>query len=216
VSHVTHFTIFNIFTFYAKKSALHATSGGSQSVYCMISDYMSDEELVLGCVRKEPQAQERLFKTFSGRMLGLCSRYTDSIEEAEDIMQDAFVKIFQKIDTFRGNGSLEGWMKRIMVNTALDAFRKNKNFRHSIDIDTIEYTSETHQHVLESIGAKDLMKLMKTMPKGFRTVFNLYAIEGYAHKEIAEMLEITESTSKSQYSRARVYLQKLLQTEKAI
>lgn len=149
-------------------------------------------------------------------MLGLCSRYTDSIEEAEDIMQDAFIKIFQKIDTFKGNGSLEGWMKRIMVNTALDAFRKNKNFRHSIDIDAIEYTSETYQHVLETIGAKDLMQLMKTMPKGFRTVFNLYAIEGYAHKEIADMLEITESTSKSQYSRARVYLQKMLQTEKVI
>ncbi len=182
----------------------------------MNSDHMSDEELVFGCVRKEAQAQEYLFKTFSGKMLGLCSRYADSTEEAEDIMQDAFVKIFQKIDTFKGNGSLEGWMKRIMVNTALDAFRKNKNFRHSIDIETIEYTSETYQHVLETIGAKDLMKLMKTMPKGFRTVFNLYAIEGYAHKEIAEMLEITESTSKSQYSRARVYLQKMLQTEKAI
>ena len=149
-------------------------------------------------------------------MLGLCSRYTDSIEEAEDIMQDAFVKIFQKIDTFKGNGSLEGWMKRIMVNTALDAFRKSKNFRHSIDIETIEYTAETNQHVLESMGAKDLMKLLKTMPKGFRTVFNLYAVEGYAHKEIAAMLEITESTSKSQYSRARAHLQKLLQTEKAI
>ena len=182
----------------------------------MNDEHMSDEELVQRCVRKEAQAQEYLFKTFSGRMLGLCNRYTDSVEEAEDIMQDAFVKIFQKIDTFKGNGSLEGWMKRIMVNTALDAFRKSKNFRHSIDIDTIEYTSETNQHVLESMGAKDLMKLLKTMPKGFRTVFNLYAVEGYAHKEIASMLEITESTSKSQYSRARAYLQKMLQTEKAI
>ena len=175
---------------------------------------MSDEELVERCVRKEPQAQEYLFKTFSGRMLGLCNRYTDSLEEAEDIMQDAFVKIFQKIDTFKGNGSLEGWMKRIMVNTALDAFRKNKNFRYNIDIDTIEYTSETHQHVLESIGAKDLLNLMKTMPKGFRTVFNLYAIEGYAHKEIADMLAITESTSKSQYSRAKAHLQKIIPIDK--
>lgn len=182
----------------------------------MNSGNMSDEELVERCVRKEPQAQEYLFKYFSGKMLGLCSRYADSLEEAEDIMQDAFVKVFQKIDTFKGNGSLEGWMKRIMVNTALDAFRKNKNFRHNIDIETIEYTSETYQHVLESLGAKDLLNLMKSMPKGFRTVFNLYAIEGYAHKEIADLLEITESTSKSQYSRARVYLQKMLQTEKAI
>lgn len=177
---------------------------------------MSDEELVLRCIRKEGPAQEHLFKCFSGRMLGLCSRYTDSIEEAEDIMQEGFVKIFQKIESFRNQGSLEGWMKRIMINTALDNFRKNKNFRYNIDIDTIEYTSETNLHVLESIGAKDLMKLIKSMPKGFRTVFNLYAIEGYAHKEIGEMLGISESTSKSQYSRARVYLQKILQTEKAI
>lgn len=177
---------------------------------------MSDEELVLRCIRKEGPAQEYLFKCFSGRMLGLCSRYTDSIEEAEDIMQEGFVKIFQKIESFRNQGSLEGWMKRIMINTALDNFRKNKNFRYSIDIDTIEYTSETNIHVLEAIGAKDLMKLIKAMPKGFRTVFNLYAIEGYAHKEIGEMLGISESTSKSQYSRARVHLQKILQTEKAI
>jgi len=177
---------------------------------------MSDEELVHRCLRKEGQAQEYLFKTFSGRMLGLCARYTDNIEEAEDIMQEGFVKIFQKMESFKNQGSLEGWMKRIMINTALDNFRKNKNFRYSIDIDTIEYTSETHQHVLESIGAKDLMKIIRSMPKGFRTVFNLYAIEGYAHKEIGEMLGITESTSKSQYSRARIYLQKIIQTEKAI
>jgi RNA polymerase sigma factor (sigma-70 family) len=177
---------------------------------------MSDEELVQRCIRKEPQAQELLYKTFAGRMLGVCSRYTDSIEEAEDILQDGFIKIFNKIDGFKGNGSLEGWIKRIMVNTALDAFRKNKNFRHSIDIETIEYTAETNHHVVESMATKDLVKIIKSMPKGFRTVFNLYAIEGYAHKEIAELLDISESTSKSQYSRARTHLQKLLQTEKAI
>lgn len=175
---------------------------------------MSDEELVQRCIKKEPQAQEFLFKSFSGRMLGLCVRYADSLEEAEDILQDGFVKVFQKLETFKGNGSLEGWIKRIMINTALDAFRRSKNYRHAIDIDTIEYTSETHSHVMESMGAKDLMNMLKTMPRGFRTVFSLYAVEGYAHKEIAEMLQITESTSKSQYSRARTYLQKLIQTEK--
>ena len=182
----------------------------------MNPNMMSDEELVLRCVRREALAQEYLYKRFSNRLMGICSRYSDSLEEAEDVLQEGFVKIFQKIDTFKNAGSLEGWMKRIMVNTALDHYRKNKNFRHLIDIDEIEYTSETHQHVLESLGAKDLMKLIKGMPKGFRTVFNLYAIEGYAHKEIAEMLEISESTSKSQYSRAKIYLQKLIQTEKAI
>jgi RNA polymerase sigma factor (sigma-70 family) len=174
---------------------------------------MSDEELVYGCVQKDKLAQEHLFKTFSGRMLGVCARYTDSIEEAEDILQEGFIKVFNKIDGFRNQGSLEGWIKRIMVNTALDAFRKNKNFRYNIDIETIEYTADHHQHAIESMGAKDLLKLIKAMPRGFRTVFNLYAIEGYAHKEIGDMLGITESTSKSQYSRARAYLQKVLQTE---
>ena len=107
-------------------------------------------------------------------------------------------------------------MKRIMINTALDTFRKNKNFRYNIDIDTIEYAGSEPPHVMSSMGAKDLLKIIRSMPVGFRTVFNLYAIEGYAHKEIGEMLGITESTSKSQYSRARSYLQKILQTEKVV
>ena len=174
---------------------------------------MSDEELVQRCINKDAVAQEYLFKRFSGKLLGLCSRYCDSLEEAEDVMQDGFIKIFQKIESFRNQGSLEGWMKRIMVNTALDAFRKNKNSRFSIDIETIEYPSANHS-VTDSMEARDLMKVIQSMPTGFRTVFNLFAIEGYPHKEIAQMLGITESTSKSQYSRARAYLQKILQTEK--
>lgn len=177
---------------------------------------MTDEELVTLCCKQDRKGQEMLFKMFSSKMLGVCSRYADSSEEAEDILQEGFIKIFQKMDTFRSQGSLEGWMKRIMVNTALDSFRKNKNLRYQIDIESIEYTSGEIPSVMGTMGAKELLKLIKTMPAGFRTVFNLYAIEGYTHKEIGEMLGITESTSKSQYSRARVFLQKLLQTEKAI
>lgn len=174
---------------------------------------MSDEELVQRCINNDAAAQEYLFKHFSGKLLGLCARYCESIEEAEDVLQDGFIKIFQKMESFRNQGSLEGWMKRIMVNTALDAFRKNKNSRYNIDIETIEYPSEQYT-VTDSMEAKDLMKIIRSMPPGFRTIFNLFAIEGYPHKEIAQMLGITESTSKSQYSRARVYLQKVLQTEK--
>jgi RNA polymerase sigma-70 factor (ECF subfamily) len=177
---------------------------------------MTDEELVTLCCKQDRKAQEMLFKMFSNRMLGVCSRYTDSIEEAEDILQEGFIKIFQKMDSFRNQGSLEGWIKRIMINTALDSFRKNKNLRYQIDIESIEYAASETPHVIGAMGVKELLKMIKTMPPGFRAVFNLYAIEGYTHKEIGDMLGITESTSKSQYSRARVFLQKLLQTEKAI
>jgi RNA polymerase sigma factor (sigma-70 family) len=177
---------------------------------------MSDEELVLRCCRQERKAQEALFHAFSGRMLGLCSRYAGSIEEAEDIMQEGFVKVFQKLDSFRNQGSLEGWIKRIMINTALDHFRKNKNIRYQLDIETVEYAGSESPQIFSTLGSRDLLQMIRSMPTGFRTVFNLYAIEGYAHKEIGEMLGITESTSKSQYSRARAYLQKLLQTEQAL
>lgn len=174
---------------------------------------MSDEELVQGCIRKDAKAQRYLFDTYSRRLMGVCVRYCDSREEAEDILQEGLIKIFERIGSFRGNGSLEGWMRRIMVNTALDHFRKQKVFRNSFDITEMEHEAGTTDHVLETMDARDLMKTIKSLPKGFRTVFNLYAIEGYQHREIAEMLGITESTSKSQYSRARSHLMKVLQHE---
>lgn len=176
---------------------------------------MSDEELVLRCCRNDPQAQEELFKRFSAKMLGVCMRYASSRDEAEDVLQEGFIKVFRKIESFRSQGSLEGWVKRIMINTSLDHFRKNKEMRSSMDIDSHEFAGSVAPSITGALGASDLMKMISAMPPGFRAVFNLYAIEGYAHKEIGEMLGITESTSKSQYSRARAYLQRLLQTEKA-
>jgi RNA polymerase sigma-70 factor (ECF subfamily) len=175
---------------------------------------MSDEELVEGCVRKDPKAQRYLFDTYSRRLMGVCSRYCDNREEAEDVLQEGLIKIFERIGSFRGNGSLEGWMRKIIVNTALDHFRKQKAFRNSFDISEMEHAAGVTDHVLESMDVRDMMKVIKELPPGFRTVFNLYAIEGYHHKEIAGMLGITESTSKSQYSRARSHLMKALQHEK--
>lgn len=175
---------------------------------------MSDEELVEGCVRKDAKAQRYLFDTYSRRLMGVCSRYCDSREEAEDVLQEGLIKIFERIGSFRGNGSLEGWMRKIVVNTALDHFRKQKAFRNSFDINEMEHVAGVTDHVLESMDVRDMMKVIKELPTGFRTVFNLYAIEGYHHKEIADMLGITESTSKSQYSRARSHLMKMLQYDK--
>ncbi len=171
-----------------------------------------DEELAKGCREGDPKAQKQLFDRFSGRMLGVCARYASSSDEAEDILQEGFIKVFFRISSFKGEGSLEGWIRRVMVNTALDQIRKNKSFGKMIDLEVASAEAFAEDHTIESMNAKDLLKLMRTMPPGFRTVFNLYAVEGFAHKEIASMLGISESTSKSQYSRARVYLQKLVET----
>ena len=170
-----------------------------------------DDELAKGCIDGNPKAQKQLFDRFSGKMLGLCVRYADSVEEAEDIVQEGFIKVFGRIQSYKGEGSLEGWIRRVMVNTALDQLRKNKAFRNTVDLEINAPELATDDHIIESLSAKDLLKLMNTMPKGFRTVFNLYAIEGFAHKEIGEQLGISESTSKSQYSRAKVHLQKLIE-----
>ncbi|MFN5325075.1 MAG: RNA polymerase sigma factor [Bacteroidota bacterium] len=177
----------------------------------MNSAEMSEKELIEGCIRNHPAAQEALFKRFSGKMLAVCCRYTANKSEAEDILQDGFIKVFQKLDLFRGDGSLEGWIKRIMVNTALDLLRRNKKLIMN-ELGEEWEVADPGLKPGDSIQAKDLMLLIQTLPNGFRTVFNLYAIEGYSHKEIGDLLGISESTSKSQYSRARAQLQKLLAT----
>ena len=175
---------------------------------------MTDEELVKGCIDKKPIAQKYLYERFSRKMYGVCLRYTDDRDEAEDILQNGFIKVFENIETFKASGSLEGWIRRIMVNTALNHYRQNKASRMKVELDSVDYMLEGNDHVDGSLNTKELLKVIQTLPAGFRAVFNMFAIEGYSHKEIAEILNISEGTSKSQYSRARVYLQKLLTSEK--
>ncbi|CAG0994076.1 MAG: RNA polymerase sigma factor [Bacteroidetes bacterium] len=174
---------------------------------------MTDEQLVEGCVKKQALAQKALYDKYSRRMLGVCLRYASSTDEAQDILQDGFIKVFDKIEAFNAKGSLEGWIRRIMVNTALDNFRKNKKHMNQTDVDDVKYLLKADNFVVESLEAKALLKIIQTLPTGFRTVFNLYAIEGYSHKEIGVMLDVSEGTSKSQYSRARAYIQKILEKE---
>ena len=147
--------------------------------------------------------------------MGVCLRYADRGEEAEDMLQNGFIRVFDKIETFRGSGSLEGWIRRIVVNESLTYLRKNKAMRLNIDIEDATYMIPGNSHVGETMNEKDLLKMIQQLPIGFRTVFNMYAIEGYSHKEIAEQLGISEGTSKSQYSRARVHLQNMLRSEPA-
>lgn len=145
--------------------------------------------------------------------MGVCIRYADRREEAEDMLQNGFIKVFDKIDTFKGTGSLEGWIRKIIVNESLTYIRKNKQMKMNVDIENAKYMIPGQNHIGDIVNEKDLLRIIQQLPVGFRTVFNLFAIEGYSHKEIAEQLGITEGTSKSQYSRARTHLQKMLQPE---
>lgn len=171
---------------------------------------MTDEQLVKECVSGNTVAQKKFYDLFARKMMGVCLRYTNNVEEAEDVLQDGFVKIFGKLADFESKGSLEGWVRRIMVNTALDQYRKNKKHQNDVDVDLVGYKLEKDDYIIETITAQDLLKIVQAIPEGYRVVFNLFAIEGYSHKEIAERLGVTESTSKSQYSRAKSLLRKLL------
>jgi len=175
---------------------------------------MTDEQIVEGCIKKNAIAQKYLYDKFSRKMMGICSRYFDNVEEAEDVLQNGFIAVFEHIETFKGTGSLEGWIKRIMVNTALTSIRKNKKFKQNLELDNVEFMLPSSDLANNDLKTKELLKIIQSLPPGSRTIFNLYAIEGYNHAEIASMLHISEGTSKSQYSRARAYLQKVISLQK--
>ena len=178
---------------------------------------INEEQLVLKCLEKDALAQKQLFEYYSRRMMGVCLRYSKDMEEAQDVLQMGFIKVFEKLEMYNQKGSLEGWIRKIIVNTALDNIRKNKKLLNNVDLEKVDYQLENHHETaVEAMSAQDLLKVIQSMPTGFRTVFNMYVIEGYSHKEIAEELNITVSTSKSQFSRARSYLQKILIKEEII
>jgi RNA polymerase sigma-70 factor (ECF subfamily) len=180
------------------------------------SNAMTDEQLLEAILRQDATAQRRLYEKYARKMFGVCLRYARSREEAEDLLQDGFLKVFQKLSSFKNEGSLEGWIRRVIVNTSLDYIRQQK--LQWADPETIEEPG-TDAGVIEKMNAGELLALIQQLPTGFRTVFNLYAIEGYSHREIGEMLQISEGTSKSQYARARVQLMErinVLQQEKIV
>ena len=172
---------------------------------------MDDATLVKECVKGNAKAQHMLFERFSRKMLGVCLRYSKKLEEAEDVLQDGFIKVFSNLKEFTNEGSLEGWIRRIMVNTALDAIRKNTKFLKDISIDVVDFQIGNNDYTIEKMNAEDLLSLINSMPEGYKVVFNMYAIEGYKHNDIATTLGISESTSKSQYLRAKAYLRAKLE-----
>jgi RNA polymerase sigma-70 factor (ECF subfamily) len=153
--------------------------------------------------------QEELYRRFSPRMYAVCLRYAGNTEEAEDILQEGFIKIFKKLDSFRNEGSFEGWIRRIFVNTAIEHFRRKRYLQPVTEKE--ENTLEgNYLSVLDNLAERDIMELVQQLSPGYRTVFNMYVVEGYTHKEIGDMLGISEGTSKSQLSRAKVILQDMV------
>ncbi|HET6994804.1 MAG TPA: sigma-70 family RNA polymerase sigma factor [Chitinophagaceae bacterium] len=168
-----------------------------------------ESDLISGCIEGNRRMQEELYRRFSPRMYAVCLRYATSSEEAEDILQEGFIKIFKKLDSYRGDGSFEGWIRRIFVNTAIEHFRRRRYLQPVTEKE--ENTVEgKYLSVLDSLAEKDILELIRQLSPGYRTVFNMYVVEGYTHKEIGDMLGISEGTSKSQLSRAKVILQDMV------
>ena len=168
-----------------------------------------EEELIKGCRRGDHHAQQRLFDLYSSRMYGICFRYIKDTMQAEDVLVTAFTKVFERISQFKGKGSFEGWIRRITINEALTSLRKSRMMMVETNLERADREPD-YDCLSDHLEAEDLLKMIERLPPGYRIVFNLYAIDGYSHKEIAGQLGISENTSKSQLSRARSYLQKLL------
>jgi len=174
---------------------------------------MSEQEIIEGCIRHERKAQRILYDKYSRLLLGICLRYAKNKEDAEDILQDSFLKIFKNIKNFSGIGAFGGWLKRITVNTAITHYHKHLKFRYHIEIEDYLYIeTKTCGFEEDFYTSEEIHLALNELPSGYKMVFNLYAIDGYVHKEIAKMLKISVNTSKSQYSRAKGVLRKKLNT----
>jgi RNA polymerase sigma factor (sigma-70 family) len=164
------------------------------------------DELVIKCKAADRKAQELLYKQFASKMLGVCLRYAVDKMEAEDMLQNGFVRVFQKINDFRGEGSFEGWMRRIMVHASIEYYRKHHKMMQLVELDCAFDEIAADPLATAKLAANELLALIQQLAPGYRIVFNLFAIEGYSHREIAEIAGITEGASKSQLSRARTVL----------
>ncbi|QQR97170.1 MAG: RNA polymerase sigma factor [Sphingobacteriales bacterium] len=172
-------------------------------------------QLIAGCLQKKRDAQYKLYQMMSGKMFAVCLRYAKDRESAEDILQEGFVKIFNSLEKFRGDGSFEGWVRRIMVNTAVEYYRKNIKMYPIVSIE--EQVKETDFDTIgDDLEVADIYNMINSLSPGYRTVFNLYVVEGYSHKEVAEMLNISEGTSKSQLARARYLLMEMVEKNNKI
>jgi RNA polymerase sigma factor (sigma-70 family) len=171
---------------------------------------ITDQELIRGCHDGSPEFQRLLYKRFAGKMLFVCCRYTNTREEAEDILQEGFLTVFTKLSQFKGEGSLEGWVRRIMVNKSIEHYRKASKIFTLVDIENVKDELIDADDVLSNISANELLEMIQSLPPMYKMVFNLYIFEDMNHKEIAERLGIVEGTSKSNLFHARMLLRKKL------
>ncbi|MEJ7913360.1 MAG: RNA polymerase sigma factor [Chitinophagaceae bacterium] len=172
---------------------------------------ISDSDLIAGCIRGDRKMQYELYQQYSSKMFGVCLRYAGNTAEAEDILQEGFIKIFKKIESFRSEGSFEGWVRRIFVNTAIEHFRRKTYLQPITEREEVNIEAQ-YLSVLDSLAEKDIIALVQQLSPGYRTVFNMYVVEGYTHRQIADILNISEGTSKSQLSRAKIILQDMVNT----
>jgi RNA polymerase sigma factor (sigma-70 family) len=177
---------------------------------------LTEEEIIKGCIRQNPLCQKELFDHYASKMLGVCNRYARNVADAEDILQDAFIKVFDKMHQFKFEGSFEGWIRRIVINTAL---KKYSLLRYEKEVSGYEIKDKDENNIeaaaYSHLSQKDILCLVNNLPDGYRLIFNLYVLEGFQHEEIAAMLNIQPGTSRSQLVKARNMLQKqILQLQK--
>ena len=177
---------------------------------------MTEEAILKGCLDNNAGAQRELYNRYSPKMLAVCYRFAHNREDAEDMLQEGFIKVFSQIHTFENRGAFEGWIRRIIVHTCINILKKNKKFNESVDIGYATGVQVREESVPSIVQAKQVVECIRMLPIGYRTVLNLYAIEGYSHKEISEVLDIEESTSRSQYTRAKAMLEDILVRKRII
>lgn len=174
-----------------------------------------ENDLIEGCIKGERRWQRALYDSYSKKMMVVCLRYCKARQEAEDVLQEAFIKVFDNIKNYRGEASIDYWIKRIVINTALNSQRSKLYLYPMVDVTDIQIGSDK-EFSLSGFHYEDLLKMIQDLPTGCQVIFNLYAIEGYKHHEIATMLNISEGTSKSQYARAKSLLQEMLRTSDGV
>jgi RNA polymerase sigma-70 factor (ECF subfamily) len=167
---------------------------------------MDQDQLIKGCLKQNREAQRKLYELFAPSMLGVCFRYTKSLNDAEEVLQEGFIKVFTRLNQFKGDGELGGWVRKIMVNTALNYLKTNQKYRYDLSFNEMPLHLVSTENPEVNLNAKELSELIRQLPTGFQTIFNLHAVEGYKHAEIASILGISEGTSRSQYARARILL----------
>lgn len=177
---------------------------------------MTEEALLQACLKNQPAAQQELYSKYSPKMLAVCYRFARNREDAEDMLQEGFIRVFTQIHQFQNKGSFEGWIRRIIVHTCINHIKKHKKFNDSVDITQANTLQVREDSVPSIIQAKQVIECIRMLPIGYRTVLNLFAIDGYTHREISAMLDIEESTSRSQYTRAKAMLEQILVQKKII